>query len=180
MHKINIKHINQKLILENIFNKKEISRSELSKILKISKSTVTENISYLLKTNIIKEVGKGISMPLGGKKPILLSFNNDYAKIIAIDLSFAEPIFVLANIGGDILYETTINISKNLKYNQRLKLIINSVEKILLKNNLQIDDIEVISISSPGIYSPQNKLFIANKQFEEWHIDKLHEDLILR
>ncbi len=138
---------------------------------------MTENVQALLDTGVIEERGEGASLSRGGRRPILLSLNSSYAYMVAIDLSFEKPIFILANIGGIILHKFALDFSNDITYERRFDVIKNAITRLLKSHNLMISDIGVICISSPGIYSPSTKLYIASKHFNNWHIDKLHEDL---
>jgi predicted NBD/HSP70 family sugar kinase len=183
---INIKHtvdqthirsINQRVILDKIFSDEPISRAELARELCISKSAMTENIAALLNVGIIHEVGAGVSMSMGGRKPILLKFNKTYQYIIAIELNFEDPIFVLANLGGGILNQFTVNIANESPYATRLDLVLNAAKLLLSSSNLTNRDLAIIAISCPGIYDPATRSFFANSNFANWNMGDLSRQM---
>jgi len=165
-----IRSINQRVILDKIYSDEPISRAELARELLISKSAMTENIAALLNMGIIQEFGEGVSMSSGGRKPILLKFNKKYQYIIAIELNFEDPIFVLANLGGEILNKFTVNISDDSPYATRLDLVLNAVRLLLSSSNLTNDDLAIIAISCPGIFDSVNRTFFANSNFANWNM----------
>ena len=126
-----IRYINQRVILNQIVQTESISRATLSRLVHISKSAMTENIAALLSTGIIEEVGVGPSHSTGGRKPILLKFNRNYAYIVAIDLNYTDPIFVLANLGGDIINRFAIHVTPSSSYETRLTLVKNAVSALI-------------------------------------------------
>lgn len=172
-----IRSINQRVILEKICSKRLISRAELARELHISKAAVTENIASLLSKGIIQEVGTGASMPSGGRKPILLKFNNIYQYIVAIELNYEDPIFVLANLDGEILNKFTVDIPESSPYSTRLQKVLDAVKFLISSNNLNNDNLAVIAISCPGIYDPANRSFFADANFAEWRIGDLSQQL---
>lgn len=172
-----IRSINQRVILDKIYDKGLISRAELARELHISKAAVTENIASLLSKGIIQEVGTGVSMPSGGRKPILLKFNNTYQYIVAIELNFEDPIFVLANLDGEILNKFTIDIPETSLYSTRLEHVLNAVRFLISSSNLVSDNLAVIAISCPGIYDPVNRSFLADANFANWRIGDLSQQL---
>lgn len=172
-----IRSINQRVILNRIIQTDTISRAALSRLVHISKSAMTENIAALLATGIIQEVGAGSAQPTGGRKPILLKFNREYAYIIAIDLNYADPIFVLANMGGDIINRFTISVTPSASYDTRFTLVQNAISALLASVDLSSDKHTIIAISSPGIYHPANHTFQANQQFVNWNIPELSQQL---
>nr|WP_319489710.1 ROK family transcriptional regulator [uncultured Caproiciproducens sp.] len=165
-----IRSINQRVILDKIYSDEPISRAELARELFISKSAMTENIAALLNMGIIQEFGEGVSMSSGGRKPILLKFNKKYQYIIAIELNFEDPIFVLANLGGEILNKFTVNISDDSPYATRLDLVLNAVKLLLSSSNLTNEDLAIIAISCPGIFDSVNRTFFANSNFANWNM----------
>ncbi|HYF75248.1 MAG TPA: ROK family transcriptional regulator [Candidatus Nitrosocosmicus sp.] len=172
-----IRSINQRVILDKIYYKRLISRAELARELHISKAAVTENIASLLAKGIIQEVGTGVAMSSGGRKPILLKFNNTYKYIVAIELNFEDPIFVLANLDGEILNKFTIDIPETSSYSTRLEPVLNAVKFLISSNNLTNSDLAIIAISCPGIYDPVKRSFLATSNFANWNMGDLSQQL---
>ncbi|MFD1174861.1 ROK family transcriptional regulator [Paenibacillus puldeungensis] len=172
-----IRSINQRIILDKIYSKQLISRAELARELRISKAAVTENIASLLSKGIIQEVGTGVSMASGGRKPILLKFSNTYQYIISIELKFEDPLFVLADLDGKILNKITMNIPGSSSYPARLELVLNAVNFLISSSNLTHSDLAIIAISCPGIYNPESRSFLANANFANWNMGDLSQQL---
>lgn len=172
-----IRSINQRVILDKIYYRRLISRAELARELHISKAAVTENIASLLAKGIIQEVGTGAAMSSGGRKPILLKFSNTYKYIVAIELNFEDPIFVLANLDGEILNRFTIDIPETSPYTTRLKSVLNAVRFLLSSNSLTTNDLAIIAISCPGIYDPLKRSFLATSSFANWNMGDLSQQL---
>lgn len=179
MDQTHIRSINQRVILERIYQDEPISRAELARELCISKSAMTENISALLSKGIVEEVGAGVSMSAGGRKPILLKFNSTYQYIIAIELNFEDPIFVLANLKGEILNKFTVNISNDSPYSTRLDSVMSAIKFMLSSGNLSDKDLAVIAVSCPGIYNPASRAFFATSNLANWNMGGLSQQLEL-
>ncbi|NLG93413.1 MAG: ROK family protein [Clostridiales bacterium] len=172
-----IRSINQRVILEKIYCDEPISRAELSRELCISKSAMTENISSLLDIGIIQEVGAGAAMSTGGRKPILLKFNENYQYIIAIELNFEDPIFVLGNLRGETLNKITVAIANDAKYPERLNLVLNATNLLLSTAGLSRQDLAIIAISCPGVFDPENRNYYAESNFANWNMSDLSRQL---
>ena len=173
----NIRSINQRVILDKIYCDEPISRAELARKLCISKSATTENIAALLNTGIIFEVGAGISTSTGGRKPILLKFNKAHQYIIAIELNFEDPIFVLSDLSGGIIDKFTVNISNDSPYATRLDLVLHSIKHLLSSNSRRNQDLAIIAISCPGIYDSINRTYFANSNFANWNMGDLSKQI---
>ncbi|MBC8192210.1 MAG: ROK family transcriptional regulator [Candidatus Marinimicrobia bacterium] len=88
-------------VLHLIRHEHQISRAEIARQIGLSRSTVTEVIRDLLLTGYVKEVGSGVSS--GGRKPIVLEFQNDHKVILGIDIGATHVSAALMNLGGQVL-----------------------------------------------------------------------------
>ena len=96
-----VKKNNLNLILNTIIKHEPLSRADIVRITKISKPTVSNLIDYLLQREIINEIGIGESK--GGRKPILISFNNLRKYIVATDLGREDCTVAISDLKGNIL-----------------------------------------------------------------------------
>lgn len=74
----------KKKILQTIFEKKQVSRAELTEILSLSLTTITKFVGSLMTEGIIIEYGALEST--GGRKTNLLVVNPEYAYILGVDI----------------------------------------------------------------------------------------------
>lgn len=172
-----IRSINQRVILEKIFCDEPISRAELARELCISKSAMTENVSSLLDIGLIREVGAGAAMSTGGRKPIMLKFNKNYQYIIAIELNFEDPIFVLGNLRGETLNKITVGISHDSQYEERLRFVVSAAKLLLSTAGISTKDLAIIAFSCPGVFDPENRNYYAESSFANWRMGDLSRQL---
>ena len=103
-NKFNIRKSNIVEILKLLFNKPNISRIDISKIINLNKASVSEIISLLVETEIVSEIGTGNGSSSGGRKPILLKL---------IDLGTNYVGYLLTDLNKNIIayeyYETVVN-----------------------------------------------------------------------
>jgi predicted NBD/HSP70 family sugar kinase len=88
-------------ILHLIWREHQISRAEIARRFKLSRSTVTEIIKELLQSGFVAEVGIGQSS--GGRRPIVLEFQNEARCILGIDIGATHVSVVLTDLHGQIL-----------------------------------------------------------------------------
>lgn len=69
-----VQKINRSLILNLIKDKGPVSRADISKITKLTRSTVSNIFNYLVRKNLIKEIG--LTSSGVGDKAILLKLNS--------------------------------------------------------------------------------------------------------
>ncbi|HSG48299.1 MAG TPA: ROK family transcriptional regulator, partial [Longimicrobiales bacterium] len=89
------------ILLETVWYEKRISRADLARVMKISRSTVSEIVSDLLETGLVAEVGDGPSR--GGRRPILLEFQDDAHVILGVDMGASHVAVALTNLRGEVV-----------------------------------------------------------------------------
>lgn len=101
--KYTIREQNEANILNNIIKEKEISRAELSVKTGLNKASVSSITKRLMEDQLILETRIGDSTNVGGRKPIMLTFNAKSALAIAIDLGNDYIEGMLAYLDGTIV-----------------------------------------------------------------------------
>ena len=88
-------------VLRLIWREHQISRAEISHQLGLSRSTVTEIVRDLMPSGFITEVGEGKSS--GGRKPVLLEFQDNAKVILGIDIGATHVSVAMINLRGKLL-----------------------------------------------------------------------------
>ena len=88
-------------VLKLIWDKGKTSRAEIARLTGLSRSTVSEIIDSLLTTGLIAEVGAGKSS--GGRRPIVLEFQDEARFILGVDLGATHVSVVLMDLRGRVL-----------------------------------------------------------------------------
>lgn len=112
-NKFNIRKTNIVEILNLLYNKPNISRIYISKLINLNKASVSEIISLLIEKEIVSEIGTGNGSSSGGRKPILLKLNEKAGLSLAIDLGIDYVSYLLTDLNKNILtynhYEKVVN-----------------------------------------------------------------------
>ncbi len=78
-----------------------ISRAELSRRTALARSTISITVSSLLAKGLVSEVGVGPSK--GGRRPILLRFEDDAFGVVGVDLGRTHVAVALTNLRGRVV-----------------------------------------------------------------------------
>ena len=79
-----IREMNEKLVLRTVIQEGSISRADLAKVLNLNKTSVSSIVADLIDKNLVLETGAGESS--GGRKPILVMFNQEAGYSLAFDV----------------------------------------------------------------------------------------------
>ncbi|MBD3162796.1 MAG: ROK family protein [Candidatus Eisenbacteria bacterium] len=88
-------------ILRLIWEHKRMSRADIVQEEKLSRSTVSEVVGELLRTGLIAEVGIGQSR--GGRRPVILEFQDDAAVILGVEMGATHVAVALTDLRGRVL-----------------------------------------------------------------------------
>ena len=143
--------INQRAIIDKIYQENGISKAQLAKDLGISKPTVTSNVDDLISTGLVLEKGEGESTPGGGRRPVLLYFNQTYSYIGVMDLSFANPICTICDLKFGIIGMDIVIFDEDDSLDEQKRLIKQAFLKILDDAGVPLEKLGIVIISQPGV-----------------------------
>ena len=88
-------------VLQILWCERQLSRADIARTTGLSRSTVSEIVGDLLKTRLLAEVGDGPSQ--GGRRPIVLQFQDDAHGILGIDMGAGHVSATLMNLRGQVI-----------------------------------------------------------------------------
>ncbi|HET7616740.1 MAG TPA: ROK family transcriptional regulator, partial [Bacillales bacterium] len=96
-----IQNANTRRVIQLVREKGPMSRADLSEKTGIPQPTMTRMIEKLIVGNILKERGLGSSS--GGRRPILVTFNENCSYALGVELGRSEVKAALTNLNGKML-----------------------------------------------------------------------------
>jgi predicted NBD/HSP70 family sugar kinase len=91
---------NRRVLLNIIWSEREISRAELARETGLARSTVSAIAAELLATHLVVELGAGDSS--GGRRPIVLGFNDEAFGLVGIDMGATHVGVAVTNLRGQV------------------------------------------------------------------------------
>ena len=88
-------------VLRLIWEERRISRAEIARRADLSRSTVSEIVETLLGTGLVVEAGEGVSR--GGRRPIVLEFQDASRTIVGVDMGAAHVTVVCTDLRARVL-----------------------------------------------------------------------------
>jgi predicted NBD/HSP70 family sugar kinase len=154
MKKMTLQHsdlsqVNRATVLNLIKTHRQISRAELVKKTKLAGPTVSRIVQALIQEGLVSENGVGES--IGGRKPILLTFQPDGRRVVGLDI---RPQFIrgiVCNLSGDIIEESETPLKPRVSAEEAVDAIIDHVNALLRKSKTSRRDLAGIGLSIPGL-----------------------------
>ncbi len=153
-------------ILRVVWREHQISRADIARKLDLSRSTVTEIIKELLNTDFISEIGNGVSS--GGRRPVVLEFQDDAKFILGIDIGATHISVALTNLRGKLL------IWKEIKHPVRedprgtWKLVIDLCNKCSKESKFDLKDLMCIGVAFPSPVDPARPESLSESILPNW------------
>lgn len=88
-------------VLRMIWEARRISRADIARRAELSRSTVSEIVEQLLTSGLVAEAGAGVSR--GGRRPIVLEFQDDACSILGVDIGASHISVALTDLRGRVL-----------------------------------------------------------------------------
>ena len=157
-----IKDANNRRILHLLIKRRELSKQEISKITRISITTVTGNINRLIEDGLAAEAG--VADSTGGRKPMIIRFLPDARYAFGVDfasnhLTASNKIkVVLINLDAEVKDQEIFDYNKFSSVNEIMYYLKDLTKGIIERNNIRATNILGIGFALPGPVNESKKI----------------------
>lgn len=162
-----MREMNRTLILNIIREEGAISRAAIARRTRLSRSTVSSIVSELLDARLVHEVGQGRSS--GGRRPILLNFNDNAGYVVGVDLGATHVIILVANLRGEVVARTEADFAVSLGPEVGLPRIVQIVRQCLDQASVPIERVQGVGMGVPGPVEYAEGRVVAPPIMPGWH-----------
>jgi predicted NBD/HSP70 family sugar kinase len=173
-----IKDYNELNVLRFIKHHGPISRAEIAKKQHISKAGISEIVARLIDQDYVSETGVGNSTQRGGRRPILLTFNQKAGYVVAIEIKRSYAKISLLDMIATIHDTRTISYTTGCPMNDVLQKIFPVINEFLKIDWVRQSRPIGIGIGVPGLIDYESgsiKLSDSLKLWENYPIRKNFE-----
>ncbi|KHF39110.1 ROK family protein [Halalkalibacter okhensis] len=153
-----VKKRNKSLVLHAIKEFFPVSRAELANKTGLNKGTVSSLVNELLEENLILESGPGVSS--GGRRPVMLLFNQSAGYTIGIDIGVNYVLAVLTDLQGVICNEKRIKVH-NPTFSQTTEILFEVIDELIATVPASPYGVVGIGIGVPGTVSTSETILLA-------------------
>ncbi len=169
-----VKQRNKSIILQLIKESSPISRADIANQTGLNKGTVSSSVSELLDNELILELGPGLSN--GGRKPVMLLFNQEAGYSIGIDIGVNYILAILTDLQGTIVYEKQIDIDE-FPFPTATQVLFSLIDELLSVTPKSPYGVIGIGIGVPGMINKDGEILLApNLNWKNVTISKLIEE----
>ena len=153
-----VKQENKFLVQKIILNSTPISRAEIATRTGLNKGTVSSLVTELLEEELIYEMGQGESS--GGRRPVMLFFNQVAGHSIGIDIGVNYLLGILTDLQGNICHEKTIRFS-NFTFEEIMSELFNTIDFLISSAPPSPYGVIGIGVGVPGTVRETGEILIA-------------------
>lgn len=154
-----IKEINRVNVINIIKKNKEITKHEIARLLKLSIPTVTTNINALIEEEYVIEAG--VAKSTGGRKPVILKFNDNARYSFGINISPDRISIILINLSAEPVHTVNFMYRREYSFYDVLEMIEEEVLRMLEEFRIPKDKVLGVGLSLPGLVE-ESKLILDN------------------
>lgn len=170
-----IKRMNKNLVLESVRKNAPLSRAQVSIATGLNKGTVSSLVAELVTENLIYEIGPGKSS--GGRRPVLLMFQNQSGYAVGIDIGVNYLLGTLTDLSGTIIEKIEIS-TENTFIDKTLKLLQKLIFELIDLAPSATYGVVGIGIGVPGIVNENGKvLFAPNLKWKNVYLKQEIENI---
>lgn len=143
-----LRNVNASAILEYIRRKSPISRTHIAEQLNVSLPTVTRVVDILIENELVI-LDEAVTEWSGGRRRPLIRFNKSGYVVIGVDLGGTKMFGAVADLGGDILVDITMEnhlTHGDASYEQLTQLI----SQLINSPQIEGSRIRGIGVGAPG------------------------------
>ncbi len=182
-----IKNHNKHVVLDLFRRKQYVTIPEIASDLGLSNNTVMKIIDFYMKTDLVRNIGKGESTYDGGKKPNLFALNSEARYAIGIRIAHDGRLYgILTDLRGEIVAARDKSLPWNTPPEAVLDILTQVYKDLLEEKGLTSDHIMGIAIGTHGItdfqtgtiiYSPHNQKWGKNFELKRMVEERLDSDI---
>jgi glucokinase-like ROK family protein len=154
-----MKQINKRIVLQTIVKNGPISRANISQLTGLNKATVSSLVNELMRDQLTYESGIGESS--GGRRPVMLVFNEKAGYSIGIDLGVNYILGILTDLNGNIITEKEVKFPSGTAYSFVMEELLNLITFLFNTSPSSRYGIVGIGIGVPGIVNKEGKVLLA-------------------
>lgn len=153
-----VKQTNRRLLIQALYDHKEISRVDLARVTNLNKATVTSLVQELIDKNMVVELNKKIKT--SGRSANVICLNKNAARLLSFDLQPEKIYGVITNLFGELLYEYSLPV-ENQDLDTYLGQLFTSIDHLISMVHESVYGVIGIGLGVYGILSHDNRIVFA-------------------
>ncbi|MEC7582900.1 MAG: ROK family transcriptional regulator [Planctomycetota bacterium] len=154
------------LLLRLIWREQLISRADLARSTGLSRSSISAIVSELLATGLVRETGSGDSR--GGRRPIMLGFDDEALAIVGVDLGAAHVSVAITDLRARVkVWSSEAHDARN-DPEGALALMCRLIDEALDEADIGRDHLVGMGVAAPSPVEPDDADHLSPVFVSRW------------
>ena len=153
-----VKQANRRILIQALYDNKEISRVDLARVTNLNKATVTQLVQELIDKQLVVELNKKIKTH--GRSANVISLNKNAARLLSFDLQPENIYGVITNLFGERLVEYSVPVI-NPDLEEYLQQLFQSIDHLMAMVHESVYGVIGIGVGVYGIMSHDSRIVFA-------------------
>ena len=154
------------LLLRLIWRERLISRADLARRTGLSRSSISAIVSDLLATGLVRETGAGDSS--GGRRPILLGFDDDALAIVGVDMGATHVAVAVTDLRAKVKAWRSEACAVRDDPGRALALMVELVDGALAEAEVEKDRLIGMGVAVPSPVQPDSPRLLSPLFVPKW------------
>ncbi|MFI5274332.1 MAG: ROK family protein, partial [Ktedonobacterales bacterium] len=164
-----MREANRLLVLNCIREQGPLARVTLARRTGLSRTTVSSLIDALLKDGLAREGETQSAAPSGGRRPILVHFNETAGTILGIDLGRTHYTVIATNLAAEVLARQSGPCDTDLGPEATLQHLVQKIAAFVAASDITWDRVVGIGMGMPGPMDGVRRTLVAPPRMPGWH-----------
>ena len=133
-----------------------LSIADISTKIHLSKTSVIKVIRGFETKGLISSIGKGSSTSMGGKKPMMFTFNASFIYVIALTIGVDSINGAVMDLKCNVLGSRSVACDASVEYAAALRLLEEMITGLMKEKGLSGEEVYAIIIACEGIIDSNN------------------------
>jgi len=158
-----------------IWRERLISRADLARRTGLSRSSISSIVSDLLATGLVRETGAGDSS--GGRRPILLGFDDDALAIVGVDMGATHIAVTVTDLRAQVKAWRSEACAVRENPERALKLMCELIDSAMAEAKVGKEQLVGIGVAVPSPVEPNDPTYLSPIFVPKWRGINLVERL---
>ena len=163
------------LLLRLIWRGRLISRADLARRTGLSRSSISAIVSDLFATGLVSETGSGDSS--GGRRPILLGFDDDALAIVGVDMGATHVAVAVTDLRAHVKAWRSEPCDVRDDPERALTLICKLIDSAMAEANVEKEQLVGMGVAVPSPVDPDDPTHLSPVFIPKWRGVNLVERL---
>lgn len=180
MHKITgrvqyVRELNRSTIIDVIRKNQPISQASIAKETGLNPSTVSNIITELKETGLVRETGTGEST--GGRRPCLLQLNARAFYAVGVEVGDTQFLAVVVDLEGNPVYQAKVIRRPQMKGDEALAAVADLVQKTIAKSGVSTSKLLGVGLGIAGLVDAERGISVFSPNLG-WQDLRVREHLV--